>query len=932
MNITRVLLRRHCRAALSQCASVPAGLLACAHGAPPPTQPAVRHDHQALQTATPATLRASRKDDYSYSWSPTMAQVTRSASEVATTVAARSSLLSRQKACYHTQSDNAQHAEAYDKWLAEQATFGKERRKRKRRSMEKMVGLPCGSLGKQHSDEMKLKVGRYLLDNSSSDTDASHTPQQKGPSTKRDAKVVRQSILNGDAVGAYAKTKALTKPSSGLLSELLEKCLQKGCMKEALGVVRMLANTRSPLTIKAFINLLKHTTPRAESAELLEFLDKAIDSRITFGCTGHQRDIRLNYCRHFIPLLLLDYTEQSRDVVQRAEDASISSSSAAVLGVELQPAVGGAPTNVVIKNEREEVWSSFEDGDVVLVSAMHAPREQSHKDSTDRTPYCDSEDLGWVGSDNTTVCNSAGVDAVVRRSNGKLRLRTTETLPSTTRLWRVDKLASRTTFERQLDSLCRLVEVEKYSAHPALHDIILSAPLPQHKKTTAALNANSAELCNEVLNDFGTISGGLNDSQEAAVCAALSRRFTLIHGPPGTGKTRTSVDIVTRWVALRQGPVLVVSDSNTAVDNILSGIVKTGKVQRVVRVGRSVRPDLYEHSLEYIADQYEDLSAAHQAKARELHKADVVCATCSGAASPIMASKKLLFRLVVLDEASQATEPSCVVPIMRGAERVVLIGDHKQLRPTILSQDAATCGLNITLFDRLVNSGIQPHMLDTQYRMHPYIAEYPSLVYYAGKLKSGITADHRPMLPGFAWPLPHIPVAFVPVAGRDTRGFGMSYANPPEAHAVVDTLRGILSAASLCPSKIGIITPYSSQVRLLKQLCRSAGIEVHSTVAPAAGRRASEPVAGIEVSSVDGFQGREKDLIIVSTVRANSSGIVGFLSDTRRLNVLLTRARHGLIVMGHTDTLQGDTACWAPWLNWVYDNGLVADCYDGTSL
>merc|ERR1719221_782782 len=197
--------------------------------------------------------------------------------------------------------------------------------------------------------------------------------------------------------------------------------------------------------------------------------------------------------------------------------------------------------------------------------------------------------------------------------------------------------------------------------------------------------------------------------------------------------------------------------------------------------------------------------------------------------------------------------------------------------------------------------------------MHPAIAAFPSMQYYSGRLRSGVRGATRKAVKGIQWPVPECPVAFMPVAGSEMTE-GTSYINMKEVEAIDEVLRVVINAKDVLGSNIGIITPYAAQARALKA---QLGIQ------------GGKPMPGVqqpEVSSVDGFQGREKDLIFVSCVRANDKGAVGFMGDPRRLNVMLTRAKRGLVVFGHFDTLGQDTPGWRPWLSWVQERGLIVGC------
>jgi hypothetical protein len=295
-----------------------------------------------------------------------------------------------------------------------------------------------------------------------------------------------------------------------------------------------------------------------------------------------------------------------------------------------------------------------------------------------------------------------------------------------------------------------------------------------------------------------------------------------------------------------------------------------------------------------------------------------VCATCAGAGSDIL--ERFSFQACLIDEATQATEPATVVPLTKGCSQVVLIGDQKQLPPTIISREADAAGLGTSLFERMLSRGIRTFMLKVQYRMHPAIAAYPSKAFYAGALLSGTPPSARRAPMGFDWPVPAVPLAFVDVPDGYERSDGSSQTNPVEAQKIVNIVKKLAAGHDVIFGEIGVVTPYSAQVRAIKRLLNGNKPEIRSRFdAPAD----PNTIQALEVCSVDGFQGREKEVIVFCCTRANPNGNVGFLADPRRVNVMLTRARRGLIIIGNLGTLRRDPEVWGPWLQWAGDNGLI---------
>lgn len=293
-----------------------------------------------------------------------------------------------------------------------------------------------------------------------------------------------------------------------------------------------------------------------------------------------------------------------------------------------------------------------------------------------------------------------------------------------------------------------------------------------------------------------------------------------------------------------------------------------------------------------------------------IKRAQVLCTTAIGAGSGMV--ERYAFGRVLIDEASQATELATIVPLCHGCEQLVLLGDHCQLPPTVSSDAAISEGLALSLFERLVQNGVQAHLLSTQYRMNPAISAFPSRHFYAGRLDDGVSRDRRPPLDGFRWPQRDMPMCLISISGREVAS-GTSYENADEAEKVVQVVLDLLKEGDIKPKELGVVTPYGAQVRLLRRLLQRAGVPTF------------RDKDGVEVASVDGYQGREKEGIIMSTVRSSRSGGIGFVADWRRANVALTRARRGVIVVGNPSTLARDEGTWLPWLHWIESN----KCYQG---
>ena len=412
--------------------------------------------------------------------------------------------------------------------------------------------------------------------------------------------------------------------------------------------------------------------------------------------------------------------------------------------------------------------------------------------------------------------------------------------------WRVDKLANRTSFVRQLTAIQDMMEVkqgtsQKQGVDAKIRDVLVAGwdgnkqardSIPdmcaEEKLSTSGLNVIQRQKVIDQAMDLQAMSH-MNKSQTDALEAALFQRVTLIQGkyfpfttfrrliahtrltfiftisgPPGTGKTHTAVALVQMWLRSRTSPILCTSDSNIAVDNLVDGLSRAGV--RVARVGRpeAVRQDLMQYMVESIAgiepgcvwskdQQYQAINGV-------LRRAEVVCATCIGVGSEVLKGQS--FGAVLVDEATQATEASALVAFCRGAQQVVLLGDQCQLGPTV---NAKLPGSQ-PLFTRLIDDGLPTLLLDTQYRMHPAIAAFPSKAFYKGELLSGTPPSARRAPMGFDWPVPAVPLAFVDVPEGVERSDGSSQTNPAEAQKIVNIVKKLIAGHDVLPCDIGIGT------------------------------------------------------------------------------------------------------------------------------
>jgi regulator of nonsense transcripts 1 len=401
----------------------------------------------------------------------------------------------------------------------------------------------------------------------------------------------------------------------------------------------------------------------------------------------------------------------------------------------------------------------------------------------------------------------------------------------------------------------------------------------------------------------------VNSVQLEVIGTVLRRPFSLVQGPPGCGKT----DIVSVLAAILtrcgRGQVMCCASSNVAVDNFTERIAELGvDVLRLVARDRPMGGNVpHSCTLEaHIARLATKEATAYReyaqlGKARKLLGAEeahfnrlrtrveqqavrlarVVCCTCSLAGGAQL--RGMRFSDVVIDEAAQTIEPETLIPLTKGCARAVLIGDHQQLGPVVKSRVAARAGLATSMFARLVAAGETVLMLEVQYRMHPDIASFASTQFYHGRLRDGVTAAERvgvSLLPGVREPLLWWDVVGVEASVPPSS----SLRNEVEADAVLLLLGHLLTVGKVAAKDVCVIAAYEAQCTLLR------------------GRVGAE----VEVNTVDAFQGRQKEYVIVSTVRSNAlqgGASVGFMKDQRRLVVASTRAKRGCAFVGNAATL-----------------------------
>jgi len=612
--------------------------------------------------------------------------------------------------------------------------------------------------------------------------------------------------------------------------------------------------------------------------------------------------------------------------VEKEEDLKLYQQSIATSTVSERRANGWSWYPIVIKN------TEIGHGDYLTVEVERV----AHQDIIHQLRFGSS--VEFFSNHDSKNNRLAGVVSFQSGNKLKINLRTDE-LPDWIRDGKlgVDLLFDNNSYDEMQGALKTADKISEQTIAPSLIKILIG-----EKKPTFNITQQVAPIAH------------LNAAQQEAVhkiCTA--NELAIVHGPPGTGKTTTLVQAIKALIKQNHKKILVVAPSNTAVDLLSEKLADEGL--NVLRVGNPARVSeqlmaltldhkIAQHSqikeikkLKKQANEYRNMAHKYkrnfgraerdQRKAlfNEAHKilkeveqieayitndllgkAEVIAATLVGANH--YSVRHFNYDAVVVDEAGQALEPACWIPILK-AEKLILAGDHCQLSPTIKSKEASKMGLSTTLLEKCIS--LHPEavvLLNEQYRMHEKIMGYSSRYFYENKLKASQFVSAHLLFPADS------PLLFIDTAGCgfDEKIEGTSAVNPEEGAFLMQHLIGFkeeLSAHYKVENfpTIAIISPYKQQVKFIKDaLTETPELQPY--------------LNKISVNTIDSFQGQERDVVYISMTRSNNEKAIGFLADVKRMNVAMTRARKKPVVIGDSGTLAhfpfyGDFITYAEALN-----------------
>ncbi|KAG7876964.1 hypothetical protein KL937_005083 [Ogataea polymorpha] len=698
--------------------------------------------------------------------------------------------------------------------------------------------------------------------------------------------------------------------------------------------------------------------------------------------------INVDLSAQFLECLAVERQEsfdQMSELISRASPKNLSANGLAVLNLSVsnvRTSIGGkqivelVPHASIAGKENAAIQTGdLKTGDIVKLDRYSSDvntkklRNSSKKKDVDDAEESSVQIDGVVVLVSERQINIALNYDSMTAEGAKIEEKVYSLYNSDAKIWLV-QVDNEITYNRMESTMRKLGELDADTASELVKLVLgKSAFLPpnlKHQKTK--------------LNWF---NGNLNDSQKNAVQFSLASNLSIIHGPPGTGKTSTIVELVKQLVLRKresQGRkrILICGPSNISIDTILerlSSFFSDNKYSRLVRIGHPARmlPQILRHSLDIIAESdsgeiLEDIlqeinqltrkikKTKSYRERRELYQtikelkkdlrlrskkayndvlsnSEVVAATLHGSSAREIVNcireRGDLFDTLIIDEVSQALEPSCWIPLMynQSLKQLIIAGDNKQLSPTIKTKKNAKVvnTLSKTLFDRLIevhkNHQEFTCFLDIQYRMNNKIMSFFSDALYDGKLKAHSSVKNIKLsdLPYVKSPQDDNVAEEViwydtqggdfpeaDSAEDDSAGLQASRYNDGECLVVLKHVRSLVEDHNVKQGDIGIISPYSAQVSSLRKLLRE---------------ETEHPFPEIEISTVDGFQGREKEVIILSLVRSNDSHDVGFLNDYRRMNVSISRAKRQLCVVGDMETIsESNVGFLKQWCEWCEEN------------